>query len=211
MEAALLRPGVTALALLGLAGCASAPSTDPLTLPAGEWRLDENHAFVSWRARHMGLSYVIGRFDEMDATLVFDPQRPERSELTAVVQAASISTGDPDFDETLRGWIGARAHPEIVFRSDRIEVTGAAAGRVHGALTLNGLTRPAVLETEFYGGLRNPLELRQAVGFGADLSIDRAEFDIEGLGARFVGEEISLRIEAEFLRARDAPDGQEGN
>jgi len=187
------------LGLLILGACASAPSTDPAELPAGEWRLDRNHAFITWRTQHMGLSFATGRFEEIDASLVFDPETPETAALTAVVQAGSVSTGDPAFDQTLRGWLGAQAHPEIVFRSERIERTGEAEGRIHGRLTLNGETRPAVLETEFYGGLFNPLELRQAIGFGADLTIDRTDFGVSGLGARFAGEQVRLRIEAEFL------------
>lgn len=206
----MLRP-VLACAFLFIAACASAPSTDPAALPSGEWRLDQAHASAVWRVRHLGLSWYAGRFDEMDASLSFDPQAPEASELTAVVKAASISTGDPDFDEILRGsgWLDAEAHPEIVFRSTRIERTGETTGRIHGELSLKGQTRPAVLETEFYGGVFNPLELRQAVGFGADLIVDRTQFGVSGLGSRFTGEEVRLRIEAEFLRAGDASERQD--
>jgi polyisoprenoid-binding protein YceI len=56
------------------------------------------------------------------------------------------------------------------------------------------------LETEFYGGLFNPLEGRQTLGFGADLTIDRTEFDVGRLPGNFIGDEVILRIEAEFLQ-----------
>ncbi len=200
-----MRGCVLACVLVFLSACATSPSTDPAALPSGEWRLDQAHASAVWRVRHLGLSWYAGRFDEMDASLSFDPQAPEDAQLTAIVQAASISTGDPDFDATLRGpgWLDAEAHPEIVFRSTRIERTGDTTGRIHGELSLKGQTRTAVMETEFYGGVFNPLELRQAIGFGADLVIDRTQFGVSGLGSRFTGEEVRLRIEAEFLRSAD--------
>ena len=183
--------------------CVSAPTTDPAELPAGDWTLDDAHTQVIWRARHMGLSWYVGRFDEAEASLVFDPAAPENAALTAIVRADSISTGDADFDARLSRWLGAARHPEIVFRSTRIEVTGERTGRVHGDLSLNGITQPAVMETEFYGGVQNPLEGRRALGFGAELVVDRTAFDVSGLGSNFVGTEVRLRIEAEFLEAED--------
>jgi len=185
-----------------LAACVSAPSIDPERLPAGAWALDTEHASVNWRVRHLGLSWYTARFDGLDARLSFDPASPGASELTAVIDAASVSTGDPDFDETLRGgaWFDAELHPQIIFRSTRIEVTGETTGRIHGELTLKGVTRPAVLETEFYGGVFNLLEGRPAMGFGADLIIDRNDFGVGQLPPGFIGDEVRVRIEAEFLR-----------
>jgi len=197
-----MKAWIAPLAALALVACVSAPSVDPIDLPAGEWRLDPGHASVTWRIRHLGLSWYTARFDRADASLSFDPANPQAAQLTATVDAASVSTGDPDFDETLRsgGWFGAETHPQILFVSERIEVTGETTGRVFGTLTLKGVSRPAVLETEFYGGLFNPLEGRQALGFGADLTIDRTDFDVGRLPGNFIGDEVVLRIEAEFLQ-----------
>lgn len=193
---------LAALACLMLTACVSAPSVDPERLPAGAWALDAEHASAVWRVRHLGLSWYTARFDTLDASLSFDPASPEAAQLTASIEAASVSTGDPDFDETLRGaaWFDAERHPQIIFRSTRIEVTGETTGRVHGELTLKGVTRPAVLETEFYGGVFNLLEGRRAMGFGADLIIDRNDFGVGQLPAGFIGDEVRVRIEAEFLR-----------
>lgn len=193
---------LSALACLMLSACVSAPSVDPARLPAGEWALDAGHASATWRVRHLGLSWYTARFEAIDARLSFDPANPEASELTAVIEAASVSTGDPDFDETLRGaaWFDAPRHPQILFRSTRIEVTGETTGRIHGDLTVKGVTRPAVLDTEFYGGVFNLLEGRRALGFGADLIIDRNDFGVGRLPPGFIGDEVRVRIEAEFLR-----------
>ena len=190
------------LIALALSACVSPATTDPAELPSGEWALDPGHTSVTWRVRHLGLSWYTARFNAAEASLSFDPASPGDAQLTAVVDAASVSTGDPDFDETLRGsgWLDAERHPEIVFRSTRIELTGETTGRIHGALTLKGVTADAVLETEFYGGTFNPLEGAQALGFGADLVIDRTEFGIGNLPGNFIGDEVRLRIEAEFLR-----------
>ncbi|HCR67198.1 MAG TPA: hypothetical protein DIW38_11920 [Oceanicaulis sp.] len=117
---------------------------------------------------------------------------------------ATPITSDPDFDQTLCGasWFDCDAHPQIVFRSERIEVTGPDTGLIHGQLTLKGVTQPAVLETQFYGGVFNPLEARQALGFGADMTINRTEFGVGRLPGNLIGDTVVIRIEAEFLRDR---------
>lgn len=198
-----MRLALAAFTLL-LAACVSAPVTDPARLPAGGWELDAEHASVTWQVRHLGLSWYTARFDGVRASLEFDPARPEASQLTAIVDAASVSTGDPDFDETLRGsgWLDAGHYPEIVFVSERIEVTGEVTGEVHGLLTLKGVTRPVIMETEFYGGVFNPLIGRNMLGFRGYFEIDRTEFNVDRLPGNFIGDTVRLSIEAEFI-ARD--------
>ena len=198
-----MRLVLAAITLL-LASCVSAPVPDPARLPAGAWELDGEHTSVTWQVRHLGLSWYTARFDGVRASLEFDPVRPEDAELTAIVDAASVSTGDPDFDELLRGsgWLDAADHPEIVFVSERIVVTSEVTGEVHGLLTLKGVTRPVIMETEFYGGVFNPLVRRNMLGFRGYFEIDRTQFDIGRLPGNFIGDTVRLSIEAEFI-ARD--------
>lgn len=198
-----MRLVLAAITLL-LASCVSAPVTDPARLPAGAWELDGEHTSVIWQVRHLGLSWYTARFDGVRASLEFDPVRPEDAELTAIVDAASVSTGDPDFDDILRGsgWLDAADHPEIVFVSERIVVTSEVTGEVHGLLTLKGVTRPVIMETEFYGGVFNPLVRRNMLGFKGYFEIDRTQFDIGRLPGNFIGDTVRLSIEAEFI-ARD--------
>lgn len=198
-----MRLVLAAITLL-LASCVSAPVTDPARLPAGAWELDGEHTSVIWQVRHLGLSWYTARFDGVRASLEFDPVRPEDAELTAIVDAASVSTGDPDFDDILRGsgWLDAADHPEIVFVSERIVVTSEVTGEVHGLLTLKGVTRPVIMETEFYGGVFNPLVRRNMLGFRGYFEIDRTQFDIGRLPGNFIGDTVRLFIEAEFI-ARD--------
>jgi len=195
-----MRLALAAITLL-LAACVSAPVTDPARLPAGAWELDPDHVSVTWQVRHLGLSWYTARFDDVRASLDFDPARPEAARLTAIVTAGSVSTGDPDFDETLRGsgWLNAAEHSEIVFVSNRIVVTGDNTGEVHGNLTLNGVTQPVVMETEFYGGVFNPLIGRNMLGFRGYFEIDGTDFGVGRLPGNFIGDMVRLSIEAEFV------------
>jgi len=187
-------------AALFLSACIT-PVTEPARLPAGSWELDTSHTSVSWRARHMGISWYIGRFDEMDASLEFDPEQPETARLVATVNAASISTGDPAFDHDLaNSWLNAATSPQIRFESREITVLSDRTGRAAGMLFLNGREIETVMQIEFHGGVINPFEQRRALGFSASLQIDRTAFGVGNLPQSIVGPNVLIEIEAEFLR-----------
>ncbi|MHA6289282.1 YceI family protein [Maricaulis sp. CAU 1757] len=194
-------PSVILLAVsLALGGCLTT-TTDPARLPAGQWRLDPAHTSVVWRVSHFGLSDYTGRFDVTEAQLDFDPNRPGEARLDARIAAASVSTGDADFDADLAAnWFDAETHPWIRFTAERVDITGENFGQVSGLLTLRGRTRPAVIETRFNGGLANPLTGQDMIGFSADLVIDRSEFGVGNVPPPIVGREVRIHIESEFVR-----------
>jgi polyisoprenoid-binding protein YceI len=196
----------TLLVALFLAACVT-PTTDPTRLPAGQWELDPAHASATWQVRHMGLSWYTGRFDRLEASLEFDPQNPQDAQLVAIIDAASISTGDTRFDaELAQNWLHADRHPQLVFRSGQIDVIDSTHGRATGSLRINGIENTAVMEIEFYGGALNPLAGTRMLGFSADMQILRDDFNISNLPHAIVGNQINIHIEAEFLRRGDIND-----
>jgi polyisoprenoid-binding protein YceI len=176
-------------------------------LPAGEYRMDPNHATVLFRIRHMELAWFTARFTDKQATFTLDPTDPSRSHLTASVGAASIDTGirnqqgEATFDRTLAHAIGAEATPRVTFTSTAIQRTGANTAHVTGDLTMNGQTHPATLDVTFDGGRTDPLRGGSMVlGFSAHGSIDRSQWGVNNWGP-FVGNEVQIVIEAELIKA----------
>ena len=45
-------------------------------LPANGWRIDMSHSAVTFRVRHLGISWVNGRFTASQGQLIFDPANP---------------------------------------------------------------------------------------------------------------------------------------
>lgn len=109
------------LAPLALAGCGHllprAEAVVPQDLPAGSYRIDPEHASLLFKLDHLGFSQLVGRFDEFDASLDFDPAQPEAARLTVLVEVASIDFGLPAFEEELRGpqWVDAGRFPQARF------------------------------------------------------------------------------------------------
>lgn len=189
-------------ALLPAAGCVSAPSLAPDAAPAGAYALDPAHASLVWRVPHgAGLSRYTARFDRFDAALDFDPAAPENARVDVTIEAASVSTGDPDFDAQVAGAVfDAAAYPTIRFTSTAVEVTGPNTARVTGDLVFRGVSAPATLDVTYNGGATDPLRGADVVGFSATATIDRTAFGADAYVNFGVGATVELLIEAEFLK-----------
>jgi len=187
---------------LALAACVTPPSTAPDAVPAGAYKLDPAHASLVWRIAHEeGLSRYTARFDRFDAALDFDPADPTAAHVEAVIDAASVSTGDPDFDDQIeRVVLDAGSFPQIRFVSTSVEPTGPASARVTGDLSFHGATLPAALDVIYNGGARDPLRNADVVGFSATGAIDRTAFGADSYVNFGIGPTVELQIEAEFLK-----------
>ena len=66
--------------------CASLPAR------AGDtYKIDPVHSSINFKVRHF-FSYVNGNFTKFEGTIRVDPDHPEKSSVTATIDAASIDT-----------------------------------------------------------------------------------------------------------------------
>ena len=124
-------------------------------LPQGNYALDPNHTTVLFKVEHLGISTFVGRFNEVAASLSFDPDNPQNSQLEARVDMASLDVDQPDFEETLRGcnWLCVERYPRA-----RLVTRGPA--RINGdhwrydaELSFRGVTQPVEIDVTFNGGV----------------------------------------------------------
>jgi polyisoprenoid-binding protein YceI len=94
------------------------------------------------------------------------------------LDAASIDTGQEARDQHLRSadFLQTEEHPTIDFVSSRIEPAGDDY-RIHGDLTIRGVTRPVILDAEFGGTVPN-MQGGTRAAFSATTAIDRDEFGL---------------------------------
>jgi polyisoprenoid-binding protein YceI len=179
-------------------------------VPAGDYQMDPAHSSLIFRVDHMGFSKYTLRFRRFDAQLRFDPRNLTATQLSATVEPRSIETDFPDpkynFNAELAGpqWLDAAKFPEIAFRTTRVEDLGNQAMRVHGELSMRGVTRPIVLDATYNGGyVGHPMDPHARVGFSARGLLRRSEFGISGGippagGNMGVGDQVAIVIESEF-------------
>lgn len=170
------------------------------------WQFDPAHSSIQFVARHMMLSKVRGVFEKFTVDLDLDPAHPEKASVAAHIEANSINTREPQRDAHLKSpdFLNAAEFPELVFKSIRIERTGEAAARVHGDLTIRGVTKPVILDVAYVGTSKSPWGAT-ALGFEASTKINREDWGLTWnvaleTGGWLVGKEITIQIEAEFVQ-----------
>lgn len=172
-----------------------------------KWEIDTVHSSVTFTVRHMVIAKVHGQFTKWSGTLELDPANLTASKVEVKIEVASIDTRDPQRDTHLRSadFFDVEKHPYIEFRSARVEEGGGKKYKVRGDLTIRGVKREVVLDTEFGGHGKDPWG-GQRVGFEATTKIDRKDFGLQWntaleTGGFLVGDTIDVAIEVEAKRA----------
>jgi polyisoprenoid-binding protein YceI len=189
---------------------AAPPATAPMAAPpAGAYKLDKSHASLVLRASHMGFSTYTTRFSRFDVDLTFDPRNLPASKVVTTIDASSFEMdAAPQMClDIMKGpqMLDTAKFPQIVFKSEKIRMTGAKSMEISGTLTLHGVTRPTVLVATYnggYAGMPN-MDPQARVGFSAHGSFKRSDFGITyGVPApgttMGVGDLIDFSIESEF-------------
>ncbi|CEA03615.1 YceI-like family protein [Pseudomonas saudimassiliensis] len=169
------------------------------SLYAAEYAIDKEgqHAFINFKTGHMGFSMLHGRFNDFDGTFSWDAAKPENSKVNVTINTASVDSNHAERDKHLRSddFLNVDKHPQATFVSTGVEVTGKNTAKVTGDFTLNGVTKPVVIDARFIGEGEDPWGGYRA-GFEGTTSIKLADYDISmDLGPASAVVELDLTIE----------------
>jgi polyisoprenoid-binding protein YceI len=166
------------------------------------WHVDPVHSHVGFSVRHMMVTTVRGSFATFRGELELDPEDFTKSRITGDIEVASVETRNGDRDNHLRSaeFFDAAAHPKITFASTQIERTEDGY-RVHGDLTIRGVTRPVTLDAEYAGMAKNPYG-QMVAGISASGTINRRDFGLMytallETGGVAVSDTVKLEIEVQ--------------
>ncbi|HPE62113.1 MAG TPA: YceI family protein [Thiolinea sp.] len=188
----LLTTSILALGL-GLSGLAQAET----------YKIDSEgmHAAVNFRIKHLGYSWLYGRFNTFNGQFEYDEANPETNSLEVTIDTNSVDSNHAERDKHLRGgdFLAAEEFPEAKFVSTSYEPgEEEGTGTLQGDFTLRGVTQPLSIDIretgagdDPWGGYRRGYE-GSAVLTLADYGID---FD---LGPE--GKEVELMLSVEGVR-----------
>jgi polyisoprenoid-binding protein YceI len=145
---------------------------------AGTWTADPVHSSFGFAVDYAGTGEFRGTLDDVTATLVAGDEGPA---LEGAARVESISIRSPEqFRAHVLGpdFFDADNHPEVSFRSTKVELGEDHTARLDGELTIAGVTRDVAVAGTWSepvpaagGGLRAGLELATVV--------DRREFGFD--------------------------------
>jgi polyisoprenoid-binding protein YceI len=173
----------------------------PASAAPDRYVLDRVHCQVLFFADHLRFSRQMGRFTGVSGWFTHDPDDWSSARVEAEIDIGSLWLGDAEWERKMLSddFFNAAEHPTARFIGERVEPTGPDTGRLHGTLTLRGVTRPVVLELTRNRVGRNSFSLKSTAGFSARATLRRSEFGMTRLPAA-IGDEVELRLEIEGIR-----------
>jgi len=169
------------------------------------WTIDTVHSEIQFRARHMVVSNVTGKFDSFESTAVTPEDTMEGAEITFSADVASVNTGSEQRDNHLKSddFFNAEKFPKLTFKSDRFEKISEESYRLTGQLTIRDVTKPITLEVEYGGVIKDPYG-NQRSGFTVNGKVSRKAFGLQWnalmeSGGAVVGDEIKINCHVEYV------------
>lgn len=171
-----------------------------------KWNFDAVHSNVGFSVRHLMVSKVHGHFKTWTGSLSIDEGNLAASSVEVKIDAASIDTKEQQRDDHLRSadFLDAAKYPHIVFRSTAVSKVADDRYRVTGDFTIRDVTKPVVLDVEYFGRQKDPWG-GERMGFTAKTHIERKDYGLnfniplEG-GGFVVGERVDIAIDIEAVK-----------
>ena len=162
---------------------------------AENFKIDNSgsHAFVTFKASHLGYSYVLGRFNTFEGAFTYDVTNPSAANVKVTIQSNIVDTNHAEPDKHLRSadYFEAEAYPEITFVSTSFSENSDGMASLTGDFSLHGVSKSTSLNVNHvghgddqWGGYRRGLE--------GSLKIKAADYGmLDWVG----GVEVSLTVE----------------
>jgi polyisoprenoid-binding protein YceI len=199
--------GLSLLSNWGAPPTRAQPAPTSLT---GTWNIDPAHSNVNFAIRHLGISTIRGRFDEVAGTIVADAATPDRSSVQVTIQAASIDTDIKLRDDHLRSadFFEVEKYPQITFKSTRVEKGNDGGWVARGTLTMHGVSREVTLPCRVAGPVPDP-RAGARIGVETQLRLNRQDYGIKyhqvlDNGALALANDVEITISLEAVPARTA-------
>ncbi len=192
-----MKQTLTALALslstLAANGAMAAPE---------KYTLDASHSQIVFAYNHLGYSTTYGMFSGFGGEIMFDQEDPAASSVTVSMPLSSMFTGwEARFKHFMgEDFFAATGDEDISFTSTGIEVTGDDTAKITGDLTLNGVTKPVVLDAKMNKAEPHPMKGKDWVGFDATTTLKRSDFNL-GKFAPNVSDEVEVMLSVEAEKA----------
>jgi polyisoprenoid-binding protein YceI len=190
---------------MSLAGCLFAAlllSSAAAHAEPEAFTIDPGHTFPTFEVKHLGVATQRGRFNRTTGKVTLD-LKAGTGAVEINIEAASADTGNPELDRLLRGqyYFNIAEYPLITYKSTGISFEGEKPVLFKGELSFLGQIRPVELKVLHFACTRVPLLGRRC---GADLtaSFRRSDFGMTAMQG-FVGDEVTLLIQAEAVRAAE--------
>jgi polyisoprenoid-binding protein YceI len=188
---------LVALLVVGLPALADQKTgaAAPAATQTQKFNIDNNHTQVSFTYDHFGFSNPTSRLEQIKGSIELNQKDWSKSSVVVTMPLAGLHTGVEKLDAHMKSadFFDAEKHPDITFKSTKVEKTGEQSLKVTGDLTAHGVTKPVTLEVKINKIGENKMMQTQTAGFDADTSFKRSDWGVGGY-APAVSDEVKVHI-----------------
>lgn len=191
MKNLVLAAGLTATTLFSTLAATTASAADYVIDTKGA------HAFVDFKIKHLGYSWLLGRFNTFEGDFSYDAKAPNKSEIQLVIDVASIDSNHAERDKHLRNadFLDVKKFPKASFKSTSFKFSDDNNAVVTGDFTLRGVTNSISFPIQKIGEGNDPWGGYRA-GFEGKTSLKLTDYGINyNLGPASTHVEIGLYVE----------------
>ncbi len=147
---------------------------------AGSYEVDPVHSSMIFRVKHLGITNIYGRFNNLSGTLKIDDETPENSSVEMFVKTNDVDTFNARRDEHLRSadFFDAKQFSVISFKSESFRKVRGDMYEVTGDLHLHGVTRRLKVEARYTGSGKDPSG-KHRIGFETSFTVRRSDFGMD--------------------------------
>ena len=156
------------------------------------------HAFVQFKASHLGASWLYGRFNKFDGNFVYDKDNDANNKVSATIDMTSLDSNHAERDVHLKNdkFLNVKKYKTASFESTKYKTVGDKKAELTGNLTLMGVTKEITMDVDVIGHAIAPWEKDQNLqrqGFEGRVTLNAADF---GMKEEWVGNvEVILSVE----------------
>lgn len=145
-----------------------------------DWAVDPMHSSINFNIKHMGISFVQGRFDKFDGKAATKGNSLDNADLSFTVEVNSINTGVEMRDKHLKSadFFDGEKYPTMNFATGSITKDKNNTYMLKGKLTIKDVTREISVPVTF-GGVTKNQQGKEMMGIQAAFKINRLDYNIK--------------------------------
>lgn len=135
------------------------------------------HASINFKVKHLGYSWLTGRFNTFDGKFSYDDKNVAASKININIDTTSVDSNHAERDKHLRNddFLNVDKFSTAKFESSKVEDLGNGKMKVTGKLTLQGIEKEIVIDAIKVGEGKDPWGGYRA-GFEGTTSISMKDF-----------------------------------
>lgn len=138
------------------------------------------HASINFKIKHIGFSWLTGRFNTFDGQFSYDENNIAASKITVNIDTSSIDTNHDKRNKHIRSddFLDVSMYATAKFVSTKVTDNGDGKLTITGNLTLHGVTKSLVIAAEKVGEGKDPWG-GERIGFSGTTKLSMQDFGIK--------------------------------